>query len=70
MLLNPINLKDTLNFSCFQAKDHIVEFMTADPSAIYLATGCGEDVRIWKGGKHCMSLPISLLYAVDSRHIF
>ena len=38
--------------------------MAADASAIYLATGRGADVRIWKGDKHRMSLAaFSALYS-------
>jgi hypothetical protein len=34
--------------------------MAADPSTGYLSTGSGLDVRVWKGGKRCMSLSASL----------
>ncbi len=49
-----------MNLCCFRAKLHTVEFMAADASAIYLATGHGADIRIWKGDKRRMPLPISL----------
>ena len=42
-------LKDTIGFSYFRADDHTINFMAASPSAVYLATGAGEDIRIWKG---------------------
>ena len=48
-------MKDTINISYFQEKHHFIDFMAVDISAAYLATGHGEDVRIWKGDKHCTS---------------
>lgn len=50
-------LKDTINFSYFRADDHTINFMAASPSAIYLATGAGVDVRIWKGDRRCTLSP-------------
>lgn len=54
-----------MNISCFQAKSHSIDFMAAtaesSSAAVYLATGCGADVRIWRGDKHCMSLLVLLL---------
>jgi hypothetical protein len=41
-----------MELNCIRAKHHTVDFMAIDASAVYLATGCGADVRIWKGGKH------------------
>jgi hypothetical protein len=43
--------KDTLKLNCFRAKHHTVDFMAADASTVNLATGCGMDVRVWKGDK-------------------
>ena len=48
--------------NCFRAKLHTVEFMAADASAIYLATGHGRDVRIWKGDGCRMPLPVLLYF--------
>jgi hypothetical protein len=48
-----------MNFCCFRAKLHTVEFMAVDASTIYLATGRGADIRIWKGDKRRMSLAVS-----------
>jgi len=39
-------MKDTMNISCFEAKHHFIDFMAADVSAAYLATGYGVDIRI------------------------
>ena len=50
-----------MNISCFQTKHHSIDFMAAEFSAAYLATGCGVDVQIWKGDKSRMFLPV-LLY--------
>jgi hypothetical protein len=43
-----------MNISCFRAEHHSIDFMAADASAVYLATGHGVDVRIWKGDKRRM----------------
>jgi hypothetical protein len=43
-----------MSLTCFQAKDHTVDFMAIDVLSDYLATGCGMDVQIWKGGKRRM----------------
>lgn len=53
-------IKDSIHLSCFRAQYHAIEFMAADTSASYLSTGSGLDVRVWKGGKHRMSLSIYL----------
>ncbi|KAH9168279.1 WD40-repeat-containing domain protein [Lactarius sanguifluus] len=42
---------DTMNFTYFRADNHTIDFMAVDPSADYLATGAGVDVRIWKGDR-------------------
>ncbi|KAI9457246.1 hypothetical protein BJY52DRAFT_1273588 [Lactarius psammicola] len=42
---------DTINFTYYRADGHIIDFMAIDPSAVYLATGAGVDVRIWKGDR-------------------
>jgi hypothetical protein len=55
-----------MKLSCFRAKRHAVNFMAADASSVYLATGCGVDVRVWKGDKQCTFVPISLCF-VDLR---
>jgi len=47
-------MKDTMNISCYQAKRHLIDFMAAELSAAYLATGHGVDVWIWKGDKRRM----------------
>ena len=51
-----LDTKDTMNFNCFRTQHHTVEFMAADASTSYLATGSGLDVRVWKGDKRRMSL--------------
>ena len=60
--------KATMNFCCFRAKLHTVDFMAADASGIYLATGCEADIWIWKGDKHCMSLAAAFC-ALFTMHI-
>ncbi|KAH9037773.1 hypothetical protein EDB84DRAFT_1560523 [Lactarius hengduanensis] len=40
-----------MNFTYFRADNHTIDFMAVDPSADYLATGAGVDVRIWKGDR-------------------
>ena len=54
-----------MNISCFQARHHSIDFMAAEVSAAYLATGHGVDVRIWKGDKHCMSLLVLLTFDLN-----
>jgi hypothetical protein len=49
-----------MNISCLQAEHHSIDFMAADASAAYLATGHGLDVRIWTGDKCRMFSPLSL----------
>ena len=49
-----------MDTSCFQAKNHFIDCVAAEVSAAYLATGHGVDVRIWKGDKRCMFLPVLL----------
>lgn len=58
-----------MNLCCFRAKLHTVDFMAVDASAIYLATGRGADVRIWKGDKRRMPLPVSLCDLLTSLYI-
>jgi WD40 repeat protein len=55
-----LDTKDTMNLNCFRAQHHTVEFMAADASISYLATGSGLDVRVWKGDKCSTSLRLSL----------
>jgi hypothetical protein len=61
-----------MNINYFQAKNHFIDFMAAEPSssAVYLATGCGVDVRIWRGDKHRMSLLVPLRMMLTSIHVF
>lgn len=40
-----------MSLCCFRARLHTVDFMASDASAVYLATGRGADVRIWKGDR-------------------
>ena len=53
-------MKDTMDISCFQAKNHFIDCVAAEVSTAHLATGHGVDVRIWKGDKRCMFLPALL----------
>jgi hypothetical protein len=43
-----------MSLTCFRAKHHTVDFMAIDVFSDYLATGCGMDVQIWKGGRRRM----------------
>ncbi len=43
-----------MKFTYFRADNHAIDFMAADSSARYLATGAGVDIRIWKGEKYCI----------------
>lgn len=54
--------KETMNISSFHVKSHSIDFMAAESSSstVRLATGCGVDVRIWRGDKHRMFGPVLL----------
>ena len=59
-------MKDAINISCFQVKHHYIDFMAAEFSTAYLATGRGVDVRIWKQDKRRMFLPVLLYFSTFS----
>ena len=62
-------MKYTMNISCIQAKSHLIDFMATDISSVYLATGHGVDVRIWKGDVECcMFLPALLCIPLTRTH--